>query len=70
MLVFKFLSCFIAIYSTVLFIINLIATLTAGPELLLPWKENSKITGEEFHRRFKLWVGLIMAVFWSIVIVF
>jgi len=70
MLVFKYISCVIAILATTFYISEIITVLKSGSDLFLPWTEGSKITGLEMHNRVRRIASIILAIFWSIVIVF
>ena len=70
MLVLKYISCVLAIIATVSFIMEIITIMKSGPELFLPWKEGTETTGVDVHRKVSNVLMVIMAIFWSIVIVF
>ena len=69
MILFKYISCVIAILSTLLYISSVITLLNSGSEIYMPWKPDSKVTGFELNRTFRRICGIIMALFWSVVIV-
>lgn len=70
MLVFKYISCVIAILATTFYVSEIITVLKAGSDLFLPWREGSEVTGLEVHNRVRRIASVILAIFWSIVIVF
>lgn len=70
MLIFKYISCIIAILSTSFYISEIITVLKSGAELFLPWKDGAKLTGIEIHTITRRVAAVLMAIFWGIVIVF
>ena len=71
MLIFKFISCTLAILLTLLFIVILLfySVNTSNVSMKSPWKEGTDITGEQLYKRLMVVIGLLLSLFWSVVIV-
>ena len=67
MLVFKFICAVIAIYTTTLYISSLLTSISFNA---FRFPSNDDQVEDKTKAKFRLWVGLIMALAWAVLLVF
>ncbi len=67
MLVLKFICAIIAVYTTTLYISSILTSVSFNA---FRFPSNDDETEDVKKAKFRLWVGLIMAVSWAVLIVF
>ena len=67
MLWLKFICAVIAIFSTTLYVSSILTSISFNA---FRFPSNSDQTEDETKTKFRLWVGLIMALSWAVLLVF
>lgn len=67
MLIFKFICAIIAIYSTTLYISSLLTSISFNA---FRFPSNDDQIEDVDKAKFRLWVGVVMAISWSVLLVF
>ena len=67
MLVFKFICAVIAIYATTLYISSLLTSISFNA---FRFPSNNDQVEDVEKAKFRLWIGLVMALAWAVLIVF
>lgn len=67
MLIFKFICAIIAIYSTTLYISSLLTSISFNA---FRFPSNDDQIEDVSKAKFRLWVGIVMAIAWSVLLVF
>ena len=67
MLIFKFICAIIAIYSTTLYISSLLTSISFNA---FRFPSNDDQIEDVSKAKFRLWIGVVMAISWSVLLVF